>query len=470
MRTAHAIFALEKYRHSFEVTLHSSGREFIAQDTSEDMYASVDSVIEKLERQILKHKGKLHNKKRPKLGELPVDLGPEETDDDEEREGEVSAADPLEFPRLTRGEAVAKLRANGDAYSIFSDPDDQSCHRPLQTGRRHDRSDRVSGIMEKKVLSVKEFFENQQEAFSLEAVNGILDGALPITVPEIHRPGLALTGFMQNFLNERIQILGETEVLYLNTRTPEQRKSDMENIFSMSLVCIIVTRGLDVPVELKELATQHNVPLLRTPMLTGPFIHELTQILSHFFAPSDTLHGTFVDVYGVGLLFTGRSGIGKSEIALDLVERGHRLVADDTVEVRRVSEDILIGRGSSHLEHFMEIRGIGVINVHDLFGIRAIRVQKRLEVEVQLKQWDDATDWERQGLDEKHTKILGVDLPQVVVPLFPGKNITVISEVIAMNQMLKVYGINAAERFNRLLIDRMESDRRTRHYLRFDTE
>ena len=324
--------------------------------------------------------------------------------------------------------------------------------------------------MEKKVLSVKEFLEAQSEALSLESANEVLEGALPITVPEIHRPGLALAGFMQNFLHERIQILGETEVLYLNTRSPEERQRDVENLFSTSLVCVIVTRDLEIPEELLEHSKKSGVPLLKTSMLTGPFIHELTQYLSNYFAPSETLHGTFVDVYGVGLLFTGRSGIGKSEIALDLVERGHRLVADDTVEVRRVAEDILIGRGAEHLEHFMEIRGIGVINVHDLFGIRAIRVQKRLEVEVQLKQWDDATDWERQGLDERFTKILGVNTPQVIVPLFPGKNITVISEVIAMNQMLKVYGINAAERFNRLLIDRMQSDKQTRHYLRFDTE
>jgi len=324
--------------------------------------------------------------------------------------------------------------------------------------------------MQKKVLSVKEFYEIQRESFSLELINGVLEGGLPITVPDIHRPGLALTGFMRNFLNERIQILGETELLFLNTRSGEQRRAAMQNLFSVPLVCIIVTRDLAIPPQLQELSKDKGVPLLRTTMLTTPFIHELTQYLANHFAPSDTIHGTFVDVYGVGLLFTGRSGIGKSEIALDLVERGHRLVADDTVEVTRVSEDVLIGRGSRHLEHFMEIRGIGIINVHDLFGIRAIRVQKRVEVEVQLKQWDDETDWERQGLEETQAKILGVSVPQVVVPLFPGKNITVISEVIAMNQMLKVYGINAAERFNRLLIDRMQSDKRTRNYLRFDTE
>lgn len=324
--------------------------------------------------------------------------------------------------------------------------------------------------MQKKTLSVQEFFEGTRELFSLERLNDVAEGPIPITVPDTHRPGLALTGFMQNFLNERVQVLGETEILYLNTRTDEKRKHDVENLFSVPLVCIVVTRQLDVPGILVETATRNRVPVLRSSMLTTPFIHELTKYLDGVFAPTDVVHGTFVDVYGVGLLFTGRSGIGKSEIALDLVERGHRLVADDTVEVARKAEDILVGRGQQHLQHFMEIRGIGIINVQDLFGIRAIRVQKRVEVEVHLKQWDAKTDWERQGLDERETRILGVRLPQVVVPLYPGKNITVISEVIAMNQMLKVYGINAAERFNRMLIDQMESDRKTRHYLRYDTE
>jgi HPr kinase/phosphorylase len=305
--------------------------------------------------------------------------------------------------------------------------------------------------MQKKVLTVKEFYEGTEDLFSLERLGDSLDGPLPITVPDIHRPGLALTGFMQNFLNERVQILGETEILYLNTRSPDERKQDVENLFSVPLVCIIVTRQLEAPKVLIDAANRTGVPV---PV----------------FAPTEVLHGTFVDVYGVGLLFTGKSGIGKSEIALDLVERGHRLVADDSVEVTRKADDILIGRGQEHLQHFMEIRGIGVINLQDLFGIRAIRVQKRLEVEVLLKQWDSKSDWERQGLDERITDVLGIEIPQVIVPLFPGKNITVIADVIAMNQMLKVYGINAAERFNRMLINQMESDRKTRHYLRYDTE
>jgi HPr kinase/phosphorylase len=322
----------------------------------------------------------------------------------------------------------------------------------------------------KKTLPVRQLLDETHELLSLELINGIDEGPIPATVTDIHRPGLALAGFMQNYLNERIQILGETEVLYLNTRTEEVRREAIERLFSVPLVCIIVTRQLEIPRELRELATAHRVPVLRTSMLTTPFIHELTRYLDDFFADTTEVHGTLVDVYGVGLLFSGRSGIGKSEIALDLIERGHRLVADDTVHVRKISDDVLIGRGNQHLRHFMEIRGIGIINVQDLFGIRSVRVQKRIEVEVLLEDWDVKKDWNRAGLEERMTELLGVPFPQVVIPLFPGKNITVISEVIAMNHMLKVYGINAAENFNTLLIDMMKSDKQTRQYLRYDTE
>jgi HPr kinase/phosphorylase len=324
--------------------------------------------------------------------------------------------------------------------------------------------------MRKKALTVKELLSNLREVLELELVNGVEEGPLPITVSDIHRPGLALTGFMQNYLNERIQVLGETEILFLNTRAEDVRGESIERIFSLPIPCVIVSRKLEVPREMLKAADEKRIPVLRTRMLTTPFIHELTKFLDEYFAESDQLHGTLVDVYGVGLLFTGRSGIGKSEIALDLLERGHRLVADDTVLVKKVGEEMLIGRGNEHLQHFMEIRGVGIINVHDLFGIRAVRVQKRVEVEVNLEEWDRTQDWNRAGLEDRTTTILGVELPQVVIPLFPGKNITVISEVIAMNHMLKVYGVNAAEKFNNLLIDMMKSDQRTRNYLRHDTE
>jgi HPr kinase/phosphorylase len=324
--------------------------------------------------------------------------------------------------------------------------------------------------MKNKVLSVKEFFEANSKTFALECLNDHREGALPITVPDIHRPGLALTGFVENFLNERIQILSETEIFYLNSLNAEDRRHHVDNLFSVPLVCIIITRDLEVPAELVDASIENEIPLLRTSMLTTEFIHELTRFLKDYFAPSDILHGTMVDVYGVGLLFTGKSGIGKSEIALDLVERGHRLVADDSVIVTRKAKDILIGRGYDHLQHFMEIRGIGIIDVQAKFGIRAIRVQKRLEVVVNLMPWDAKKEWEREGLEQITTQILDVDIPKVEVPLFPGKNITVIAEVIAMNHMFKVYGYSAADRFNKLLIDQMESDRRTRHYLRYDDE
>jgi HPr kinase/phosphorylase len=322
----------------------------------------------------------------------------------------------------------------------------------------------------KKTLPVPALLEDTKETLQLELVNGVDEGPLPVTVTDIHRPGLALAGFMQNYLSERIQVLGETEILYLNTLSETGRREAVARLLSVPLVCIIVTRSLEIPRELLQSATQHRVPMLRTSMLTTPFIHELTKYLDERFAPTTEVHATLVDVYGVGLLFTGRSGIGKSEIALDLVERGHRLVADDTVHVTKIADDVLIGRGNHHLRHFMEIRGIGVINVQDLFGIRAVRVQKRIEVEVLLEDWDTKKDWNRSGLDERVTSVLGVRIPQVVIPLFPGKNITVISEVIAMNHMLKVYGVNAAEKFNSLLIDVMKSDRQTRQYLRYDTE
>ncbi len=324
--------------------------------------------------------------------------------------------------------------------------------------------------MRKKNLSVKDMLFHTREALELDTVNGIEEGPLPVTVSDIHRPGLALTGFMQNYLNERIQILGETEILYLNTRPEDVRVEAIERLFSVPVPCVIITRQLEVPESLLQAAENSRVPVLRTRMLTTPFIHELTKFFDEYFAETDQLHGTLVDVYGVGLLFTGRSGIGKSEIALDLLERGHRLVADDTVLVKKAADELLIGRGNEHLQHFMEIRGVGIINVQDLFGIRSVRIQKRIEVEVNLEEWDTTKDWNRSGLEDRKTTILGVELPQVVIPLFPGKNITVISEVIAMNHMLKVYGVNAAEKFNNVLVDLMKSDRRTRNYLRHDLE
>jgi HPr kinase/phosphorylase len=317
--------------------------------------------------------------------------------------------------------------------------------------------------------SVKEFFEENSEEYEIEALTENLEGPIPITGPDIHRPAFALTGFMENFLHKRIQIIGETELLYLKVLDEAQVADAIARLFSQPLPCIIVSKGLDIPQQLLDLTSSHGVPLLRTSMQTTDFIHELTGHLELIFAPRTLIHGSLVDVYGVGLLFSGRSAIGKSEIALDLVERGHRLVADDVVETFRHG-DAILGRGREHLKHYMEIRGIGIINVMDVFGIRAVRIQKRVEVVVQLEDWDPSKDWDRHGLDEHYTDILGIKVRQVVIPIYPGKNITVIAETIALNHMLKVYGIDAAKRLDQQLLDMMESDKKTRRYLLYDHE
>jgi HPr kinase/phosphorylase len=233
---------------------------------------------------------------------------------------------------------------------------------------------------------------------------------------------------------------------------------------------VIVAKGLDPPARMLELASEKQVPVLRTPMSTTPFIHELTVYLDNLFAQETSLHGSLMDVYGVGLLFTGASGIGKSECALDLVERGHRLVADDVVRIRKRHEGILIGMASDLLRHHMEIRGLGIIDVQAIFGIRAIRGQKRVEVEVHLKEWEDTEQYERTGLDEKTSTILGVQIPLVIVPIVPGKNLTVIAEVIALNYLVKAYGYNPAERLNDQLRDLLARRRHFESLARGDLE
>src|SRR4029077_18180462 len=199
---------------------------------------------------------------------------------------------------------------------------------------------------------------------------------------------------------------------------------------------------------LLDLAKERNVPVLRSRLKTAEFYRRVKPIVEDAFAPRTTLHGSLADVYGVGLLFIGRSGIGKSECVLDLVERGHRLVADDVGHVKRRGHDVLIGRGHELARHYMEIRGIGLIDIQALFGIRAVRQQKRIEVVVQLEDWDANREYDRTGLDRQETQLLGVSLPLVTVPLNPGKNLTVICEVVAMNHLLRYGGVDSAKEFN----------------------
>ena len=320
-------------------------------------------------------------------------------------------------------------------------------------------------------LSAARLFEDQRQDLQLEQVTESLASRREITLSDINRPGMALMGFVGNFLPERIQILAQTELTYLASLSPQQVREALDRLFQFTMPLIVVCKGLEVPPFFIECANTRQVPVLRTAQSTTPFIHSLTAYLDYMFAPQVSVHGSLVDVYGCGLLFTGRSAIGKSETALDLVERGQRLVADDVVTITRRHGDVLIGSGNQLLRHHMEIRGLGIIDVQSIFGIRSIRLQKRVEVEVQLTEWSSDADYERVGLDERMTEHLGVKIPLVVVPITPGKNITVIAEVIALNYLVKVYGgYSPAERLNQHLIELMKRKSAARAWVREDTE
>src|SRR5207247_302005 len=233
---------------------------------------------------------------------------------------------------------------------------------------------------------------------------------------------------------------------------------------------IVIAKGHEPPAELLELARAERVAVIRTKLKTAEFYRRVKPFLDDAFAPTTTVHGSLADVFGVGLLFLGRSGIGKSECVLDLVERGHRLVADDVVHITRRGNDVLIGRGIEVARHHMEIRGVGLIDINALFGVRSVRQQKRIEVVVQLEDWDTSREYDRTGLDGQETELLGVSMPLVTVPLNPGKNLTVVCEVVAMNHLLRYSGVDSAHTFNERLIRRMREKRELQEYLEEDYE
>jgi HPr kinase/phosphorylase len=320
-------------------------------------------------------------------------------------------------------------------------------------------------------LSAARLFEDQRQDLQLELLTESLASRREITLSDINRPGMALMGFVGNFLPERIQILAQTELTYLDTLGDAQEREAIDRLFQFEMPLIVICKELDVPPYLVQRANECQVPVMRTPQSTTPFIHSLTSYLDYMFAPQISVHGSLVDVYGCGLLFTGKSAIGKSETALDLVERGHRLVADDVVTITKRHGDVLIGSGNQLLRHHMEIRGLGIIDVQAIFGIRSIRLQKRVEVEVRLAEWSKDGDYDRVGIDERKTKILDVEIPLVEVPISPGKNITVIAEVIALNYLIKVYGgYSPAERLNQHLTELMKRKSAARAWVREDTE
>ncbi len=242
-------------------------------------------------------------------------------------------------------------------------------------------------------------------------------------------------------------MFGNTEIFYLRSLSVEDRIKAFSTLAGFDIPCIVITSGNYLVPELVKICDERKIPVFVSKYETTKTIFFLSDFLEDQFNPQTVIHGAFIDVYGVGVLFVGRSGIGKSEVALDLLERGHRLVADDVVMVTQKSENILMGAGTDLVRHFMEIRGLGLINVREMFGIRAIRFQKRIEIVVELEEWHSDGEYTRTGLDESSVQILGVDIPHVRLPIVTGKNITVIAEVIALNYLLKHYGYDASKEF-----------------------
>jgi HPr kinase/phosphorylase len=318
-------------------------------------------------------------------------------------------------------------------------------------------------------LRARDLLQLHGNPLQLESLTGELGLDRPLPNSDLASPGLVLAGYTARFLPERMHVLGETEMTFLAALDPAARTRALRDFFGFALPIVFVTKGQEVPEEMQALARERGVPLLRSRLKTAEFYRQVKPVVEEATAPRTTLHGSLADVYGVGLLFKGRSGIGKSECVLDLVERGHRLVADDVVQVTRRG-NTLIGQGHELAAHHMEIRGVGLIDIPALFGIRAVRQQKRVEVVVHLEDWDNAREADRTGLGQDETEILGVRLPRVMVPLNPGKNITVISEVVAMTHLLRMTGIDSAAAFNERLIRRMMEQRGLREYLQEDFE
>ncbi|NBB74136.1 MAG: HPr kinase/phosphorylase [Bacteroidetes bacterium] len=292
----------------------------------------------------------------------------------------------------------------------------------------------------------------------IEALNDADASTRDVTESNLHRPGLALAGYVDLFTHQRVQIIGNTESRYLNHLDAAAREDAFEHLTQFPVPCIIVTAGNPFEDGLVDRAADEGIPVYRTPLPTVRFMAALRGFLTDQFAPQRTVHGSLVDVYGIGILLIGKSGIGKSEVALDLVERGHRLVADDVVIATKQEGPIVMGSGTDLVQHFMEVRGLGLVDVRAMFGIRAIRFQKRIEVVVNMQLWDADKEYTRIDMIEDTHDILGVDLPMVQLPITPGKNITVICEVIAMNYLLRHYGYDPAEVFTERLRDQIRSE------------
>lgn len=294
--------------------------------------------------------------------------------------------------------------------------------------------------------TIQQLLDDTQYDLKLELVAGQAGLERRISSSRIQKPGLALTGFTEHLHPERVQVFGNTEVSYLRTLSLEQQQAVLQKVFESNLSCVVVTKGLEVPVPLVEGCQRTGLALMRTPLVSSAFISQVQSFLEETLTASGSLHGVLVDVFGVGVLLLGKSGIGKSEIALDLVMRGHRLVADDIVNLIRRGGDVY-GHGNEMIQHHMEIRGLGILNIKDLFGVASVRDRKKIELVIELVEWNSGAEYDRLGLEQESMNILGAELPHAVVPVRPGRNMTTIVEVAARNHLLKLRGHHSAQEF-----------------------
>lgn len=314
-------------------------------------------------------------------------------------------------------------------------------------------------------LTIQELLSEKEAGLDLELLAGERGLAKVVQVPRIQKPGLALAGYTVNLHPDRIQVLGSTELTYLAHLPVEQAVENLRQLCALNISCFIITKGQTPPDYLLREAETHETPLLRTHHQSSIFISLVTRFLEERLLPSTTVHGVLVDVLGVGVLLLGKSGIGKSECALDLVLRGHRLVADDVVKVRMKLPAVLFGEGMDLLHYHMEIRGLGIINIKHLFGVAAIRERKKIDLAIELVEWEDDREYDRLGLEEEKYPLLGLEVPFLKVPVRPGRNTTTIVEVAARNQLLKEMGYHSALEFQDALEKRMAETARLHSHL-----
>jgi len=305
-------------------------------------------------------------------------------------------------------------------------------------------------------VSVSELLKDEAKHLGIKLVYGkrLLRERF-INSHRIQKPGLGLAGYTEHLHSGRVQILGNTEISYLRTLTSQERKEAVNKLCELNLACFIVTKNLNIPIEIMDAVKVFEIPLLKSELESSDAIEGIQSFLEDRLAPETVEHGVMLDVFGIGVLILGRSGIGKSECAIELVKRGHRLVADDAVRFIR-KQDVLIASSSEMLKHFMEVRGLGILNIKDMFGVTAIRQTKKLELVIKFMDWEEHTDYDRLGIEKNTYKLLGIDIPIQLLPITAGRNMAVIVEAAARNYLLKLMGYDSAESFSKNLEQKLK--------------